>query len=117
MEDAVQAFITECLNDAIEQATTKDGISPDTDLMENDHARHHIGEQAFVNMMDTFEDLHTFTEAQDALIAEYMTDSRSDFPDTTDELIQGLRDRKLGFSDSTVLALGYRAAELFEQDR
>ncbi len=113
MDDATQAFITECLDDAIKQATTEDGISPDTNLLEDDDARHHIGEQAFVNMMDTFENLYTFTEAQDALIAEYMADSRSDFPDTTDELIQGLRDRKLGFSDLTVLALGYRAAERF----
>ncbi len=37
-----------------------------------DDALHHIGERAFVNMMDTFENLHTFTHAQDAPIGDYM---------------------------------------------
>lgn len=83
MSSTAQSFITKCLDDAVEQATTEDGISPDADLMEDDEARHHIGEQAFVNMMDTFEDLHTFTEAQDMLLAEYMADSRNKLPDTT----------------------------------
>ncbi len=79
MDDAPQDFINEGLEGAILQAVNEDGISPDTDLMEDD-ALHHIGERTFVNMMDTFENLHTFTHAQDAPIGDYMANTRGDYP-------------------------------------
>ena len=79
MNDSTQAFINECLEGAILQAVNEDGILPDTDLKEDD-ARHHVGERAFVNMMDTFENLHTLTHAQDAPIGDYMANTRGDYP-------------------------------------